>query len=189
MSCSTTTSQPEWLRTSWGKLPTETSELPLVTLTPPPPAPLGQRRGCTLRWGHIPIILTRQNNAAIHKCSQATNFPPLTWASSLIRLMRVSHAFQTDLQSARHSSEGRINILNLLWPWCQPHMLVLRVPCFSFTGGAWPLRPWMHITTQRRMRWFCLQESFRLRFTVVPGLSTSSASHFRLKQSCWMDFY
>lgn len=27
MSCSTTTFQPEWLQTSWGKLPTETSEL------------------------------------------------------------------------------------------------------------------------------------------------------------------
>lgn len=27
MSCSTTTSQPEWLRTSWGKFPTETSKL------------------------------------------------------------------------------------------------------------------------------------------------------------------
>lgn len=30
MSCSTTTSQPEWLQTSWGKHPTETSELFIV---------------------------------------------------------------------------------------------------------------------------------------------------------------
>lgn len=33
-SCSTTTSQPEWQRTSWGKLQTETSELLLVALIP-----------------------------------------------------------------------------------------------------------------------------------------------------------
>lgn len=36
--CSTTTSQPEWLQTSWGKLPTETSELlPRYSPHPPPP--------------------------------------------------------------------------------------------------------------------------------------------------------
>lgn len=66
-SCSTTTSRPEWLRTSWGKLPTETSES-----LPHPHLPTFQRGGCTLRRGHIPVVLTQQNAAAIHKCSQAT---------------------------------------------------------------------------------------------------------------------
>lgn len=44
MSCSTTTFQLEWQRTSWGKLQTETSELLPVALIPHCPA--CQRGGC-----------------------------------------------------------------------------------------------------------------------------------------------
>ena len=44
------------------------------------------RGGGTLRWEHIPIILTQRNTATIHKCSQATGFSLLNWSLSLIRL-------------------------------------------------------------------------------------------------------
>ncbi len=99
--------------------------------------PHPQRGGCTLRWGHIPIILTQQNTAAIHKCSQATDFSPLNWSLSLIRLEAgegtdlSSHAFQTDLQSAWHSRADRLDVLILVWPWCRPHMVALRSLLFQ----------------------------------------------------------
>lgn len=116
-SCSTTTSRPEWLRTSWGKLPTETSES-----LPHPHLPAFQRGGYTLRRGHIPVGLTQQNTAAVHKCSQATSVSPPNWSLSLIRLWegggisdQCSSAFQTDLQSAGHgkAQRGRIDVFDV----------------------------------------------------------------------------
>lgn len=63
-----------------------------------------RRGGRTLCRRHIPIVLTQQSTAAIHKCSQATRVSLLSWSLSLIRLgtHQCFHAFQTALQSALH---------------------------------------------------------------------------------------
>lgn len=138
----------------------------------------GGAGGCTLRRGHIPIILTQQNTA-IHKCSQATNFSSLNWSWSPVRLVVcvcvcVRKAGVTSLfarwpdWSVVHS---RLAQKWFSWPWCQPHIMTL---CpFVFAGGAWPLRPWMHTTTPPRMTWSCLQEFSRLPSTIVRGLRRS----------------
>lgn len=52
-----------------------------------PTTPLARGGGCALRRGRIPVILTQQNTAAIHKCSQAASSSPLNWSLSLIRLV------------------------------------------------------------------------------------------------------
>lgn len=149
----------------------------------PPPPCLSQRR----LQGQIPIILTQQNTAAIHKRSQATNFSPLNRSLSLIRLrgrgqIRVpmpSKLICSQPGTADHSGQNQYAafVVTLMSNSCGGSVFLV------FAGGAWPLQLWTHITTQPRMRWFCRQESFKLHFIAVHGLSMSSILFFKL-----MDF-
>lgn len=106
--------------------------------SPHPPLPrLSERR----LQGQIPIILTQQNTAAIHKRSQATNFSPLNWSLSLIRLggrgqIRVPMLFKVicSQPGTANRAESIFWIcleleVNLMWWLC--------VPCFC----RWSMTP------------------------------------------------
>lgn len=97
MSCSTTTSQREWLRTSWGKFHTETSKF--APLSPPPRSP--EREAARSDGDAVPLswlgrILLPSTNVPRQPAS-------LRWTASLSLIMLVVgayqslHAFQTDL--------------------------------------------------------------------------------------------
>lgn len=163
---------------------------------PPPPLPII----CNTGAAHCHFILTQQNAAASHKCSQATGFSPLSWSLSLIwRLVAVEElgwrrgwrrgwdwCFRICLRASRaealcgaadprwdQRSEIDLDVNLTSWLLLCPHP---PTPPLVFAGGAWPPRLSTPTTTPPRMTWSSQLESSRLPSTADRGPSRSQSS-------------
>lgn len=156
---------------------------------PPPPLPII----CNTGAAHCHFILTQQNAAASHKCSQATGFSPLSWSLSLIwQLVAVEElgwgrgwdwCFRICLRASRAEalcgaagiSARRLTLMSTSRRgsyFAPTHP----TPHLFFAGGAWPPRLSTPTTTPPRMTWSSQLESSRLPSTADRGPSRSQSS-------------